>query len=71
MLMYNMTSNLQEELSTSSFWSIFVGVLFAKCLQYKPVKKGEIWKPSCGCFAEQVFSLYPLHHTTLELTEHE
>ncbi|XP_008809982.2 uncharacterized protein LOC103721509 [Phoenix dactylifera] len=33
---------VKEELSTSSFWIIFVGVLFAKCLQYKPVKKESV-----------------------------
>lgn len=33
---------VKEELSTSSFWSIFAGVLLAKCLQYKPVKKESV-----------------------------
>ncbi|XP_010921065.1 uncharacterized protein [Elaeis guineensis] len=33
---------VKEELSTSSFWSILVGVLFDRCLQYKPVKKESV-----------------------------
>nr|CAD1828858.1 unnamed protein product [Ananas comosus var. bracteatus] len=33
---------MKENLCVSSIWSILVGVLFAKCLQYKPVKKESV-----------------------------
>ncbi|VAH02887.1 unnamed protein product [Triticum turgidum subsp. durum] len=31
----------KEKLCLQSVWSVTFGILVAKCLQYKPVKKGE------------------------------
>jgi hypothetical protein len=30
----------QDKLSLASFWRLFISVIFARLLQYKPIKKG-------------------------------